>query len=227
MPPPPPKVVSFDAAGTLVHLAEPVGDTYARVAAAHGIEAAPASVARAFASVWRRTPAPFSDGSPPDSDERSWWRRLVREVFVEAGCPVEDGALYARLFDDLYRRYEEPGAWIAAPDARAVLARVSRSRPCVVLSNFDARLRRILRDLGLAGYFEALFLSCEQGLSKPDPRLFLRVAEAFGVAPSEILHVGDDPVCDWAGAERAGLRHFRVGPGQRGLRELPEELSLA
>lgn len=227
MMPPPPEIVSFDAAGTLIHLAEPVGDTYARVAAAHGIDVAPASIGRAFGTVWHRTPPPFSEKSVPDPDERTWWHRLVRAVFLEAGSPIRDEALYARFFDGLYRRFEKPGTWLAAPGASEVLLRVGERHRCVVLSNFDGRLRRILGDLGLLDLFEALFLSCEQGLSKPDPRLFRRVAESLGAEPSAILHVGDDPACDWAGAEAAGFRHFRVGKGQHQLRDVLKELSLA
>jgi hypothetical protein len=48
MPHDPPAVVSFDAAGTLIHLAEPVGVTYARVAAEHGVSADPAAICRAL-----------------------------------------------------------------------------------------------------------------------------------------------------------------------------------
>jgi putative hydrolase of the HAD superfamily len=225
-----PEVVSFDAAGTLIRLAEPVGATYARIAARHGVRTDPDEIGRAFGRVWKRSPPPFS--APPEvsavgePDERTWWSHLVREVFREADAPFGDGA-FADFFDELYRRFEEPGAWLAAPDADLVLTRVSAVSRCVVLSNFDGRLRRILADLGLLDPFEALFLSCEQRLSKPDPRLFARVSETLGVAPDRILHVGDDPVCDWAGAEAAGFRHFRVGRGQRPLRELLGELSLA
>ncbi len=227
MPSPPPEIVSFDAAGTLVHLTEPVGDTYAQVAAAHGIDTSPTAIARAFAAVWHRTPPPFSADAPSDPDERAWWRRLVRATLLEAGSPIGDEALYSRFFDALYRRFEEPGTWLAAPGAFEVLPRIAKRHRCVVLSNFDSRLRRILGDLGLADHFETLFLSCEQRLSKPDPRLFRRVAETLGAEPSAILHVGDDPVCDWEGAAAAGFRHFRVGKGQSDLHGLLKELSLA
>src|SRR3546814_20966549 len=42
--------------------------------------------------------------------------------------------------------------------------------------------------------------------SSDRPRIFLAAAEHLGVAPPQILHVGDDPVMDMAGARDAGLR---------------------
>jgi putative hydrolase of the HAD superfamily len=230
MPSDPPTVVSFDAAGTLIHLAEPVGVTYARVAAEHGVTADPAAIGRAFGTVWKRTPAPFSQEAPgtdADPHERAWWSRLVRAVFAETGIHFSDEGRYESLFDALYLRFEEPGTWLAEPGTGEIVRRIASAHRCIVLSNFDARLRRILADLALLDPFEAVFLSCEERLSKPDPRLFARVSERLGVAPGAILHVGDDPVCDWAGAEAAGYRHFRVGRGQKDLRDLLVELSLA
>ena len=228
MAPNPPEVVSFDAAGTLIHLAEPVGVIYARVAEAHGVRVSPDLLGIAFKEVWRRTPPPFAEQSGiPDPDERAWWSRLVASVFAAAGVGFRDGAAYRDFFDALYRRFEEPGTWLPDPQAARVLQRVSRAHRCVVLSNFDSRLRRILDDLDLLAPFERLFLSCEERLSKPDPRLFRRVSETLGVAPAAILHVGDDPACDWAGAEAAGFRSFRVGGESGSLSRLLDELSLA
>lgn len=232
MSPAPPEALSFDAAGTLIRLAEPVGTTYARVAARHGIASDPGTLAGAFSRVWRRTPPTHCERSGgeashigPDHD-RIWWSQLVREVFAEAGTPVPEAAFPA-FFDELYRHYEEPGAWLTVEGASEVLARVAADHRCVVLSNFDTRLRRVLADLGLLVHFEAVFLSSEQGYSKPDPRLFQRVSESLDLPPASILHVGDDPELDWSAAERAGFRHFRTGPGQRPLHGLLEELSLA
>lgn len=229
MSPPRIQVVSFDAAGTLIHLAEPVGVTYSRIAADHGVEISPESMGHAFGAVWRRTPLPFSPdaGVRRDENERTWWKRLVAEVIAESGGEFPGHEEFDRFFDELYEVFESPGTWIADRDTPDLLARIARSHRLVIVSNFDSRLRRILRDLELLHFFEALFLSCEQKLSKPDPRLFQRVSESLQVAPGTILHVGDDPECDWAGAEAAGLRHFRTGPRGRPMKELAKELSLA
>lgn len=222
------RAVSFDAAGTLIHLARSVGESYAEVAEEHGIAANADRLNQAFRSVWKRTPLPFSPESHiRDPDEKAWWSRLVRLVFEEAGSNVPGGEEYEVFFEALYEYFESPGTWIADPEALEVVNAVSGAYRCVVLSNFDARLRRILSDLDLLNAFEGVILSCETGASKPDPRIFETAAGCVGLPPNEILHVGDDPICDWEGAAQAGFQHFRVGTGQSTLGELLRELSLA
>ena len=222
------RAVSFDAAGTLIHLAEPVGSSYAEVAAKHGIHSSPEALNSAFATVWKRTPAPFSPESRiDDPNEKSWWSRIVREVFDESGARIPEGDTFERFFLALYDHFESPGTWLADPDAHEVLAQIEEKCPVIVLSNFDYRLRRILEDLKLLHYFDHVLLSCELGSSKPDPKIFSEAAKTLGFEPRSILHVGDDPECDWQGATDAGFAHFRVGKGQNTLRELLRELSLA
>lgn len=222
------KAVSFDAAGTLIQLAEEVGSSYAKVAGRHGIAASPGALNRAFREVWKRTPPPFAEAGPiMDPHEKAWWHRLVREVFLEAGTTFPGNEAFDDFFESLYRHFEEPGTWLPVPGAAEVVRAVAGAGRCVVLSNFDARLRRVLGDIDLLNPFEHLFLSCEFHLSKPDPRLFAKVSETLDLPPGDILHVGDDPHCDWAGAEAAGFQHFRVGKGQRNILELLSELSLA
>jgi len=222
------RAISFDAAGTLIHLAEPVGDSYSRVAARYGIKADAERLSCSFRTVWKRTHLPFSpESSICDPDEKSWWRRLVRVVFEDAGAELPDGEIFNEFFEALYTHFESPGTWIADLDATLVLEKVGSHYSCLVISNFDARLRRIFDDLDLLSHFENVILSCEVGASKPDPRIFQTAAMAQELEPETILHVGDDPVCDWEGAPAAGFGIFKVGKGQRRLVELLDELSLA
>lgn len=222
------KALSFDAAGTLIELSEPVGVSYHRVAQNHGIEACPEALAEAFKSVWRRTPSAFSAESPVnDPDEKSWWHRLVKKVFAESGATLPTDSTFDVFFEALYGHFEEPGTWRAVDGAHAALERIAADYPCIVLSNFDGRLRRILADLDLIAPFDAILLSCELGASKPDPSVFAAAQKALNLPASEILHVGDDPVCDWEGAANAGFASFRVGKGQSTLNELLRQLSLA
>lgn len=75
-----------------------------------------------------------------------------------------------------------------------------------VISNGPGPLQRAkLARAGLDGRFERIFISGEQGLRKPDARLFRRALEWAGCAPAEALMIGDHPAEDIAGARAAGL----------------------
>ncbi len=67
-------------------------------------------------------------------------------------------------------------------------------------------LRRILSDYGLLGLFEVFVFSDEAGRSKPDPLAFRTAAEAFGVKPGEMLHIGDREHNDILGPQSFGSR---------------------
>ncbi len=45
---------------------------------------------------------------------------------------------------------------------------------------------------------------------KPDPRWFLRAAEIAGSAPRNCVHVGDNPLKDFAAARAVGMKTIRV-----------------
>ncbi|MDA9924399.1 HAD-IA family hydrolase [Verrucomicrobiales bacterium] len=221
------QAITYDAAGTLIHLAEPVGVSYSTVAARHGISSAPERLDAAFKTVWKRTPLPFDDRAPRDPNEKAWWQRVVHDVFAESGVALPDNDVFAVFFEDLYEHFETPGTWLADPDAEEVLAKTGEKYRLAVLSNFDARLRRILSDLSLLGHFEKVFLSCEIGASKPDSKIFKTAARGLDLAPESILHIGDDPECDGDGSARAGFHHFQVGNTAPPLGKLIDELSLA
>jgi putative hydrolase of the HAD superfamily len=74
-----------------------------------------------------------------------------------------------------------------------------------VLSNWDSSLHGCLDAHDLNEYFDASFASLEEGVEKPDPRLFQIVLDHFGVNPAEAFHVGDEPIDDFEGATGAGI----------------------
>jgi putative hydrolase of the HAD superfamily len=88
------------------------------------------------------------------------------------------------------------------PDSLPALQRITARWPVVSLTNGNADLQRI----GIHAHFAHQICSRDTGMAKPDPRIFLAAAELLGLAPTEILHVGDDPDMDMVGARDAGLR---------------------
>jgi len=199
------RAVTFDAAGTLFGIAEPVGETYARVAAQHGIRV-PASKAdagfrRAFSTA---PPLAFPGASPTRlaTHERAWWYTIVRRAL---GTPAS-GPAFDACFDELYAYFATAAAWRVFPDVPDALAALrARGLRLAVVSNFDARLDPLLADLGVRRLVDAVVCSSHAGSAKPDPAIFRAALAELDVPATATLHVGDEPVADVLGARSAGL----------------------
>lgn len=101
------------------------------------------------------------------------------------------------------------------PEAGQVLRRLAQRYRLVAISNGNACLQRI----GLADCFEASVNARGVGVAKPDPAIFHHACKLLDAAPAQVLHLGDHPQQDVAGALAAGLR---AGWIDRGLHPWPE-----
>ncbi len=101
------------------------------------------------------------------------------DVFLEARHAVT-------LYDD------------ALPILRALAGRV----PVGALTNGNADVARI----GLGEYFDFALSAVELGAAKPSHLVFETVAGRAGAALHEVVHVGDDVLCDVYGAAQAGMQ---------------------
>jgi len=87
------------------------------------------------------------------------------------------------------------------PDTLAALTRLSARVPLAAITNGNADLDRA----GLGHLFAFRLSACDYGAAKPDPGIFHAACARLGLAPEEVLHVGDDIDADVLGAARAGL----------------------
>ncbi len=204
------RAISFDAAGTLFHPIRPVGVLYAEVAARHGahvdVEALQGRFQRAFGAA---PPLAFPAAPAPEvrHRERAWWHAVVSEVFRD--IPIPDFEAY---FADLFETFASAQTWRPDPAALPLLRALrGRDMRVLVVSNFDARVRGILDGLGMTPWIDAVTISSEAGAAKPDPAIFRVALSASGLAPADVLHVGDTIREDWAGARAAGLPVLLVG----------------
>jgi FMN hydrolase / 5-amino-6-(5-phospho-D-ribitylamino)uracil phosphatase len=109
--------------------------------------------------------------------------------------PLLAEAAYAEFFAERNRV-------VLYDDALPALKALSQRYPLLSLSNGNAKLDLV----GLQGYFKASLSAKEFGISKPDARIFVATAGAAGVAPHEVLHIGDDAALDVQGALNAGMQ---------------------
>ena len=203
-----PEAVLFDAAGTLIELREQVGDTYARVAAVHGVKLPAWRLGDAFGRVLRRAPPrAFPDAaaaSIPDR-ERGWWRDLVRSTFLAADSTVRFDDFDA-FFAELFSQYDGATLWqLRAGAAETLLALRNAEIRLGVVSNFDQRLHGILDALGIAALLETVVLPADCGCEKPDRRIFEVALDRLGCSAARTVYVGDDTEKDTNGARLAGL----------------------
>lgn len=217
--------IFFDAAGTLIELSEPVGDTYSRVAAEMGLRRPASEFAAAFAAAWKQMPLRDPVPGPRPDDDLGWWREMVARTIEALPGNGKEGLEFERYFERLFSLFGMAAAWRIYPEVPGVLdALRDRGFRLGVLSNFDSRLKGILAGHGLDGWFEVTIISSQVGADKPHPEIFRHAVERAGVRAENCLHVGDQEVFDLAGAEAAGLRARRVDRPSGDLRTILADL---
>jgi putative hydrolase of the HAD superfamily len=219
------RTILFDAAGTLFYLTKTVGDHYAYVGREVGLDLDAQQLERAFHAAWQQMPRrPGIDG-PRENDDKGWWRELVGRMFDQVSRSLSE---FDRdnFFEIAYEHFAEAGVWKLYAEVLDVLEQLQERFQLAVVSNFDGRLRLILRNLGISKYFAHVFISSELGADKPDPEIFRRALKVMHLNANEVLHVGDDPERDWKAANEAGLLVFQLDRPRNSLRDLLTTLRL-
>jgi REG-2-like HAD superfamily hydrolase len=220
-----PTIVFFDAAGTLVRAAEPIGQTYAKLAWHYGVRADAELIHRGFKTAWKTFHDPASSAERPQRSSYEWWKALVRETWKIH--PLPESFPFEDYFAELVEVFGRPELWRTFPEVERVLQRLrSEGIRCGVLSNWDARLRLVLSGQELAEYFDTVVISGEVGFEKPDPGMFLKAQEMAGVGAGEAMLIGDDPLMDGKGATDAGWKVELVHRPHRNLEMILDDLIL-
>lgn len=171
--------------------------------------------------------------STTDDDSRGWlYFNLTLEEAGIARTPATDAALEA-----LRTYHGEENLWESVPDNVAPTLRRLRALglTLVVVSNANGRLRYLFDRVGLTSAVDILFDSYEEGVEKPDPRLFQIALNKAQARPETTLHVGDLYHVDVVGARAAGLHAMLLDiaglyegydcPRIRAFGELPDAIS--
>ena len=198
--------VFFDLDGTLV--SERVGVREARLAVGRELinrsltSAAPdafvSAVEQVIADILRE-----NDGQWPNwLNIGAWMSRALERI----DCPLDE---QSADFADLSAIYAHERIERAAPipGAAQAIAAARRHGPVGLITNFTdgALQRRKIAAAGLADHFDALFISGEVGIHKPDPEIFHHAAAALGATAAHCVHIGNSWISDIEGALAAGM----------------------
>jgi putative hydrolase of the HAD superfamily len=195
----------LDAGGVLV---VPNWRRVSDALADHGVAVAPAALASADPLARRDIDLGFDKAT---SDRQRGWA-YFNLVLGHAG--VEQSERTDAALADLQAYHSKVNLWETVPDG--VPEALDRLRAMglkmVVVSNANGKLCALLQRVGLAPRFDLMLDSTEEGVEKPDPRLFEIALERSGADRASTLHVGDLYRVDVEGALGAGLQAVLLDP---------------
>jgi HAD superfamily hydrolase (TIGR01509 family) len=140
---------------------------------------------------------------------------LSEEQFVHAQMHTVDEAL-ANLFPDpgsyekaqAYRKRTGYDPFIPymkmEPDLIALLNRLKGRLHLAVATNRSDTMQKVLEIHGISNYFDIVVTALDVENPKPHPEPLERILSHFGIAPGEMLYVGDSEL-DALAADAAGV----------------------
>ena len=189
------KAVIFDMFETLVSLF--IGKTYfsEHIAADAGIDPV------AFRKIWHE-----------HESDRTLGKMTIPEALEKSF--KELGIYTPGLVDKISanRRASLKDTFDAVPAESVELLKQLRTRGIKVglITNTFSDERDFIRNSVLFPYFDAVRISFEEGLKKPDPAMYLSIMQEFCVSPKECRYVGDGGSHELTAARDLGLNALQA-----------------
>ncbi len=203
----------LDVGNTLIYESPSRAGIYAAAATGRGAPVEEETMRELMARAHRELPR-VVDGHYRYSD--GWFAVFVERIF--GGYLGLDAPSRAGLLEQLFERFEDPATFRLFPGAVELLTWARRAGLAVgVVSNWSARLPRLLEAIDLARHLDFVVCSAIERTEKPERRIFEIALEHAGATPAEAVHAGDHPVRDGAaanlGLEVVLVDHFGVHTG--------------
>ena len=191
--------VFLDAGGVIVN---PNWSRVSDTLATHGV--AVSAPALESAEPFAKKRLDLGDTITATTDQQRAWTYFDL-VLTEAGIALSEGTRAALA--ELHAYHQTLNLWETVPDdvPRSLAALRAAGFRLVVVSNANGTLHRKFERLGLTCAFDLIFDSFDEGVEKPDPRLFQIALERSGSTAATTMHVGDLYHVDVVGARAAGI----------------------
>ena len=216
------QAISLDAMGTIIALKRSAQEVYGEILRDLGYDSQKimplAREAGLFRRYWREAEKRLPPSFLSEHVDRfahypaapyAFWGLIFRVMFEDLKLP---GNEVNRAVEAAFLRFSQPDLWAVESTLTELVEFCAGKRmKLFITSNWDFRLPKILRDLGIEPFFSRVITSALVGYEKPSAKIFQYLATAAGCDPWQILHVGDRMEDDVRGAERAGLRAALYG----------------
>lgn len=209
------KAVLFDVGGTLIHPQPSVPETFVSTAKAFNIPLQLEAVRRImpladnhFDVLCKTHPCLWCDHETVIAAWHSMYEFMGKQLGISEGL--------SELTQSVHNAYTRADHWDIYSDVILTLTELQkRSIRLAVVSNWDINLNSLLKEMGLAAYFEEIFASAEVGFHKPQPEIFQYALHTLSLDPEEALYVGDLPETDGAGAKAAEITPYIIDRGSK------------
>ena len=151
------KLLTVDAAGTLIRPWPSVGAVYAQTAREHGLQVEDQGIDSRFYQVLGQMQ---KDKSITGGEEKEFWRAVVFKTFQPFGDPDQ----LEPIFEKLWNLFATGDHWRLSEHSESTLHTLrQRGYRIALLSNNDSRLRQVIKDLDIEALFDEIFISAEIG----------------------------------------------------------------
>src|SRR5262245_29165447 len=160
----------------------------------------------AFVPIYRANARRFMEAAQHDGKEthnRFWISTALQDLGYDVQPDDPRIALAVETYFDAFIDYAAP-----IPGTVDMLAALKGKYRLGLLSNLThaPAALRIIDNLGMAPFFDAVVVSGQLGYRKPHPRVFLALLDQLGAPKEQTAFVGDNLEADIRGAHQMGLQ---------------------
>ena len=169
-------------------------------AATHGVEPRPlgSTYVQVAQSYWQNLTSAGLATLPANPRKIMWAEALAQHGIEDDDLALACASEFHRHRNELTQPY--PGAVTLLKSLRERGIKIG-----MITNGFAVTHREKIAILGIEQYFDAMLLSDEVGMIKPDPKIFLHACELLGSDPTETAMVGDRYDRDVIGAQEVGM----------------------
>lgn len=204
------KLITFDITGTLLKYRSSPAKEYLKILNKYGLKVRLSTLEDLINENWTSmTKIHPNFGLNTGLGWENYWRNYAQNVYSKAFKidNISSNVALKTIIDELMMTYNTGETFEIQNGAIDLLEYLKNEQVLLgVISNYDPRIKHILKNLGISHYFNFILSSYEVGFEKPDTNIF-REAELYvqkSLSRKLFLHVGDSYFFDFKGAKNAG-----------------------
>lgn len=209
------KAIFFDLDGTLRHSVPSGGEVFTDYVITLGLKVDEEARLRALRwehLYWANSVDLRDDLLAHSGETEKFWIEYSRRRLIALGASSKEAGEYAVKASMHMGEFYRPES-IVPDDVRRTLPQLKQAGYILaVISNRDKPFLDVLKEHGIAEFFDFSLAGGEINAFKPEPGIFEHALQRVSLSPREAIYVGDNYYADVVGARRAGLQPVLYDP---------------